>query len=838
MKVSWRWLRDLAPGLDPSPDAAAERLALRGAPVEAFTDLADGLRDVVVGRVLEAGPHPDADRLSLCTVAGPAGEVQVVCGAPNVRAGACYPFAPVGAVLPGGFKIGRRKIRGRRSEGMLCSESELGLGPDHDGIMLLDGDHEAGAPFAAAVGLDDVRLDVEVTPNRGDLLCHVGVARELHPGGCAGIVLPSFPGGSAGEAVPAPGASFARGEAESASGVARVRIDEPGLCSRYLAVAIRGVVVGPSPPWLANRLRAAGARPVNNVVDATNYVMLELGQPLHAFDLAKLTDATVVVGCARPGETLVTLDGEQRALAPGTLAIRDAERPVAVAGVMGGANSEVSADTTDVLLECALFEPRQVRTARRALGMSTEASYRFERGVDPETMEAAVLRAASLVLTVAGGAVDGPVLDACPAPWTAPVVAVRPSRVEGLLGVAFSGDEIAGLLEPLGYAPVGERAAAPNGEAPLAFRVPGRRSYDTLREVDLIEEVARTHGYDAFPDALGPYRPGSVPDHPLFRLEDDLRAELTAAGISEAQTPALGPERDGDVPVLNPVSAAEGWLRRDRLAGLLSHVERNMARGVGDVRLFEFGTAFAAGGSSGAPSGVPSDAPSRAPSDASHAPVETPRAAVVLVGRRAPVHWSGAGEAFDLFDAAWVLERLVERAYPGGRVVSAGADGVVEPEQHPYFAPGRWYQATDKDGQVVGAGGEVRRERMDLPPWAGAVVGAEVVLPERPGDPVAVAAVELPAQPSSSRDVAMLVPEGVAAGDVLEAFRAGGGATLEDAAIFDVYEGAGLPPGARSVGFRLRFRARDRTLTDAEVERTFGRLLRRVKEKTGVEPRG
>lgn len=837
MKVSWRWLQEVAPGLAPTPEAAAERLALRGAPVESLDDLAQGLDDVVVGRVLEVGPHPDADRLSLCTVVGPAGEVPVVCGAPDVRAGACYPFAPVGAVLPGGFKIGRRKIRGRTSEGMLCSERELGLGPDHEGIMLLEGDHQPGAPFAAAVELDDVRLDVEVTPNRGDLLCHVGVARELNPRGCAGIVLPSFPGRSAGEAAPeAPGASFARGGAESASGAVRLRIDEPGLCSRYLALAIRGVVVGPSPPWLANRLRAAGARPVNNVVDATNYVMLELGQPLHAFDLAKLADATVVVGCARPGETLVTLDGERRPLAPEMLTIRDAERPVAVAGVMGGANSEVSAGTTDVLLECALFEPRRVRAARRALGMSTEASYRFERGVDPETMETAVLRAASLVLATAGGAVDGPVVDACPAPWTAPVATVRPSRVAHVLGVSFSADEIAGLLEPLGYA-----RAAEGTEDALAFRVPGHRSCDTLREVDLIEEVARVHGYDAFPDALGPYRPGSVPDHPFFRLEDDLRADLAAAGISEAQTPALGPESDGDVPVLNPVSAQEGWLRRDRLSGLLSHVERNMSRGVGDVRLFEFGTAFASAAGSGSEA-APGHAPaptSGAPSsgDAPAPPVETTRVAVVLTGLRAPTHWSGAGETFDVFDAAWVLERIVARAYPGARVAPADAGSASESD-HPHFAPGRWYRVADDEGRMVGAAGELRRERIDLPPWAGVVVGAEVVLPELPALPGPVTAAELPDQPSSGRDAAMLLPQGVAAGDVLDAFRAGGVAVLEDVAIFDLYEDASLPPGARSVGFRLRFRARDRTLTEAEVERAFGRLLRKVKEKTGVEPRG
>ena len=822
MKVSYRWLRELAPGIGLSPEEAVERLALRGAPVEEVVDLSAGLGDVRIGQVLEAAPHPRADRLTLCRVAGPAGEVAVVCGAPDVRAGAFYPFAPVGSTLPGGFKIGRRKIRGEPSEGMLCSEKELGLGTDHAGIMLLNGEFDAGAPFVEAMGLDDFRFDVEVTPNRGDLLSHVGVARELHPRGQAAVALPPFPVSHARDSGdPGAGAaSFARGGSEAEAAGVAIKIEDAQLCPRYLGAVIRGVSVGPSPLWLANRLRAVGARPVNNVVDATNYAMLELGQPLHAFDLAELEGSTVVVGRARPGESMVTLDGESRALSPEMLTIRDAGRPVAVAGVMGGANSEVSAETTDVLLECALFEPRQVRAARRALGMSTDASYRFERGVDPEAMETAVHRAASLIVATAGGALDGKVIDACPSPWKPPVVELRPSRVRHVLGVGFEPKEIAGLLTPLGYAmaegDTGDGAAG--DDRPLRFRVPGHRSWDTLREVDLIEEVARAHGYDAFPETLGPYRPGTVPDHPLFRLEDALRAALVADGISEAQTPALCPEAAGDVTVLNPASDQESRLRRDLLSGLLRHVERNMARRTGDVRLFELGTAFA----------VPATAPGETTRTA--APQETTRAAVVLAGRRAPVHWSGEPERFGVHDAARALGLIAREACPAARVVPADGEDAR-------FVPGRWYQLVDEDEQVVGAGGEVRPARVDLPPWAGAVVGTEVVLPAEPAPRPDVRARSLPDQPSSTRDVAMLVPCRTPVGTVLEAVRGAKAAVLEDAEVFDVYEGGDLQAGTRSVAFRLRFRASDRTLTDAEVDRVLRRVLRKVKEETGVEPR-
>lgn len=934
MNVSWRWLQDVALGLALSPAEAAERLAMRGAPVERAVDLAAGLEDVVVGKVLSVRPHPNADRLMLCRVAGPDGEVSVVCGAPNVQADAFYPFAPVGATLPGGFKIGRRKIRGERSEGMLCSERELGLGSDHEGIMLLargDAPLVAGSAFAETAGLDDVRMEVEVTPNRGDLLSHVGVARELHPEGHAGVVLPDLPGaegappgdasrGGSDLQAPGPPGQHLRRCAESdgrsgnagrdgeppsalrnedarsalpgAGGVRAlrfsgdpgapppdapldVRIEDPALCSRYVAVLIRGVTVGPSPSWLANRLRAVGVRPVNNVVDATNYVMLEMGQPLHAFDLARLAGPSIAVGPARAGESITTLDGKDRDLTPDVLTIRDARGPVAVAGVMGGRDSEVSADTTDVVLECALFDPKSVRTGRRALAMSTEASFRFERGVDPASASRAAGRAARLICAVAGGDVAGPALDACPAPWTAPVVSLRPARAAQVLGVEFAPDEIAGLLGPLGYeVRPGRRSGATPGEhrdpgaatgdaggehgnpdaapdaaagedAPLAgpgaldVRVPGHRAHDTLREADLIEELARAHGYDAFPSDLGPYRPGAVPGDPRFELEDLLRATLAAEGLSEAHTPALGPKEDGDVAVLNPASATEGFLRRDCLSGLLRRTELNMSRGVRDVRLFEIGTAFAPAGE-GAP------------------PSESARAAAVLAGAREPGHWSCAPEPFDVYDAARLLEIVAAAAYPGGRVAEAVAQGGGGDASHggggrgadargpapgseapsaALFEPGRVYELASATGEIVGRAGEVAAGGWDLPPWAGVLIGAEVVLPERPPRRAEATARDLPDQPASQRDVAFLAPPGTRAEQVLEAARTGGGRLVEHAEVFDVYEGDDLPPGARSVAVRLRFRARGRTLTDAEVDRAFERAVAKAKEETGVEPR-
>ena len=801
MNISYRWLRALRPELTLSPEETAEVLALRGAPAEELLPLAPGLDELVAARVEAVQAHPDADRLSVCRVdAGGDETLQVVCGAPNVRSGGVYPFAPVGAVLPGGQEVGAVTIRGVESMGMLCSEAELELGPDAGGLLDLDDSLEEGTELAEALGLDDWRMDVEVTPNRGDLLSHLGVARELATADSPPLHLPEIPGGEAFS----PELKTEPEEVES-KGV-RIRIEDPDLCSRYLGGVIRGVRVGPSPPWLAARLRAAGARPINNVVDATNYVLMELGQPLHAFDLDKLEESTVVVRRAGDGEPLTTLDGETRRLADPMLAICDASRPVAIAGVMGGEESEVTAQTKDILLECALFDPRSVRNTRTTLEMSTDASYRFERGVDPEGMVQALARTMEIILATGGGTPDPSVLDVCPRPWEGLEVVLRPSRVQAVLGVDMSPEDLAELLEPLGFGIVESSSET------LRVRIPGFRSYDVFREVDLIEEVARSYGYDRFPEEMGPFRPGTVPDHPLFGLEEDLRDLLVAEGLLEAQTAPFAPEEEGEVALSNPINVQEGFLRRDLLPGLLRRVEYNFARGVRDVRLFELGTVFSK-------------------AEPGELPREETRLALVLTGDRTPLHWADETEGVDVWDVKGCLGRLLDRARFKEAALREGAPegrGLVVREG---------FTGIDADGRKVAWGGRVEAKRLDAPAWAGAVYALEMVLPSDPPPAPTPIFEEPPAFPGVDRDLALLVPEDLPARKVEDAIRESAGPLLVDLLIFDLYEGKGIPEEVRSLAYRLRYQSRERTLTDEDVEDSVSAVVRRLREELGVRPR-
>ena len=819
MNVSYRWLRDMVPGLELEPEALAEHLALRGALVEDMSSPGAELGDIVVGLVIEAGQHPNADRLSLCTVDGGAGHVQVVCGAPNVKTGSWYPFAPLGAVLPGNFKIKKSKIRGEASQGMLCSAKELGLGVDHDGILEIHGDFTAGESFVEAIKLDDATLDVEITANRGDLLSHAGVARELASEGEGRVVLPEIEGD------PGVELSFERGSPEARRGPVGIRIDDADLCSRYLGAVIRGVKIGPSPEWLQQRLRGAGARPINNVVDATNYVMLELGQPLHAFDLNGLAGTSIVVRRVRPDEkSFTTLDGEKRELSADMLLICDAERAVAIAGVMGGLDSEVEQDTVDVLLECALFDPKSIRATRRELIMSTDASYRFERGVDPEGMELAVARAVALILATAGGVVDGPVLDCCCEAFEPLTVDLRLSRIEHLLGVRFEADRVRELLSPLGFETVDE------SDGTLHVRVPGFRSYDVRREVDLIEEVARAHGYDNFPSDLGPYRPGTVVDHPLFALEDELRRSLAARGLLEAQTPAFVREGEGDVRVANPLATTEPFIRRAILPSLVRRLEYNFSHGNHDVRLFEIGTSFR----------------SAAPGEP---PLEETHVAAVLHGRREPQHWSSNDAAIAIWDLKALLKSIASTAYgAGAAVVPVSSDTVpsasdaaavgASPLAEGPFAEGLAFDIVLADGSVAGSGGRLTLKAVDAPAWAGEIWGLEVKLPSDPipADPVTFE--PLPQFPAAERDLALLVPDRVSAYDVATLIRARGGVLLESVELFDLYRGEGVEEGKRSLAYRLRFRSPDRTLKDKQVDKAVSAILARIKEELSVEHRG
>lgn len=811
MNVSYRWLRELAPTLEADPDGTVDRLASLGFPVEGMERLSEGMDGLVVARVTRVREHPNADRLRLCDVESGGGEtVQVVCGAPVIHEGGLYPFAPVGSTLPGGMEIRKARLRGESSSGMLCSEKELGLGPDAGGIMELPGSLRPGQPLVDALGLEDVRMDVEVTSNRPDLLSHRGIAREVAPGGFLELILPPVPGVSEELERTMDGVGLVTGTHEASAETLTVRIEAEDRCPAYLGLVLRGVTVGPSPRWLAERLRAAGARPINNVVDATNYVLLELGHPLHAFDLDEVAEGTIVVRRAVEGETLRTLDEVDRTLGPEDLVIADPRSALAVAGVMGGLASEVGPDTRDVLLECALFTPGPIRGTRKRLGLSTDASYRFERGVDPEGLEEAIRRAARIILATAGGQVDGPVVEARPEPFQRRTLELRVARVGAVLGIEFSPERIRELLSPLGLGVEGSI------DGVMEVEVPGFRSWDLTREVDLIEEVARTHGYDAFPDTLAPFRPGTVPDDPLFILEDRLRDELVAHGFFEAHTLAFASRAEGEVELLNPVSAVEGALRRSMLPGLLRRVAYNLARGNRDLRLFEIGTTFRHG-------------------DPGALPQEDTTLAVVLHGRRHPPHWSDSDEPVDPWDLKGVVESLA--AGIPGAAVSVPEAGDEGPGAGPVFEGDPLLRVGTAKGRTLGWAGILDARSLDLPPWAGVVWGAEIRLPSTPLLPEPSQYEALPTRPGVERDLALLVPDDRRVGPLLAALEESGGPEFRGLDVFDVYEGGEVPDGHRSVAVRLRFRADDRTLTDREVDDQVSVLTTRLKEEFGVHIR-
>ena len=813
MNVSYRWLREIAPGIQASPEELADRLGMLGAPVEEMGRPGAGLEDVVVARVLAVREHPNADKLRLCDVdAGDGEPVQVVCGAPVIEEGGLYPLAPVGATLPGGLEIEEAEIRGETSRGMLCSEAELDLGRDASGILRLADGLTVGTPLVEELGLDDTRLTLEITPNRPDLLSHVGVARELAPDGHHGIELPPFPARGSEERTDAamPAVELRRFDAEGTADGVRIAIEDAEGCPRYIGVVIEGVEVGPSPAWLASRLRAIGLRPINNVVDATNYVLHELGQPLHAFDLDRLEGPAIVVRRARPGEAITTLDDVDRTLEPDMLVIADAADPVAVAGVMGGAESEVSGATTRVLLECAYFDPKTVRRTARALGLSTDASYRFERGTDIDGMDRAAHRAVELIQALAGGRVVEAAVDVYPSPAPPPVARVRPARVAQVLGETIDAGTIEELLTHLGFE-LRERT-----DDELSFLVPGFRSHDVTREIDLIEEVARRYGYDRFDETRRPYRPTAVPEAPLSALEDRLRDFFVGAGLLETRSIPMAPEGAGTVELLRPLSAEESMLRSTLTHGLLRAAEVNLARGVRDIRLFELGTTFH-------DSGDP-------------VPDEETRVAALLSGRTRPIHWSDEAPDYDVWDLKGLAVRLAE-VLGGGEVVPLGDDdpgGLVLPDT---LVPGtalavRW------DGERVGVAGRVRDDALDAPAWAAPAFVLEVRLTEAMTRGERPVLTPLPTQPATERDLALLVPRSLPAAEVAGTIRAAGGELLETVDVFDVYTGGGVDTGTRSIAYRLVFRHPERTLKDAEVDAVVDRVLERLKDAHGVERRG
>ena len=787
MNVSRRWLEDFLRRPLEIRDLT-ERLTMLGAPVDAVESLHADLADVLVAEVEEVRPHPNADRLRVCTVNGGDSErLSVVCGAANVTAGRKYPLAPVGATLPGGLHIEQRKLRGELSQGMLCSARELGLGQDGEGIWELQTDAPPGTRLLDALAIADHRLVIDVGPNRPDLLGHKGVAREVAASLGTPFRLPPLPN----PVIDVPPVKRV-GNIGTVGGV-RAGTDDIQGCPRFLAAVLRGVKVGPSPSWLVQRLEAVGVRSINNVVDATNYVMLELNQPMHAYDIAKLRGPAVVARRAVANETLITLDGVSRALDPSMTIIADEGGPIGVAGIMGGLATEVSAETVDVFLECAYFTAAEVRRARRALNLSTEASYRFERGIDRWGGAEALRRCIDLIGVTAGGKLADTPLDLGPGPGNPPRIFLRPSRVNRLLGIELPLQAVERYLIAVGATVVPK----PDDDR-IAVEPPSWRP-DLVREVDLIEEVARLHGYQNFPADLRAFRPSLLADAPMELIASRVREGLARQGLLEVITLPMGPADGPDsVRLANPLSSTEGHLRRRLVPGLVRLVEGNWAKQVADIRLFEIGTVFTA-----VEPGEP--------------PREERHVAAVLTGRREPPHWSGTGQdRLDLWDLKGQLEAAVALAVPSGVGQVEGSGWVVR----------------DARGRQVGDAGLLEA---DAPPWADPLFGFELVLDEAPRPSERFSA--LPTTPSSERVLALLLREGTTVRQVDELVRKTAGALLEAIAIESDYRGPELPAATRSVAFRLTFRASDRTLRDSEIEEVEKRVLAALERELRIQRR-
>ena len=784
MRAPLSWLRDFAPFEGDARDLG-RALDELGLVVDAIEFVGEGLGGITVAKVLQRRPHPDADKVQLVDVDAGSGEaLQVVCGAFNFDEGDLVPLAPVGAVLPGGMEIGRRKVRGQWSNGMLCSGRELGVSDDHEGILVLPAGLTPGMPLDDALGIKpDVVFELDITPNRPDAMCVAGVARDL----AAKLRLPF--------ALPEP---VVRAGDTDVNSLTSIVVESPELCPRFTARVLQDISTGPAPDWVAARVTLAGMRPINNVVDASNYVMLELGQPTHPYDLDLLPGRGLLVRRAKPGETLVTLDDVERRLHEDDCLICDAEStPVGIGGVMGGASSEISESTITVLLEAAYFTPMAIARTSKRLGLRTEASARFERGCDPEGIDRAVARFCELVgATVARGMID--VRGDAPRPRAIPV---RTARVNALLGTALRDGDIKDYIEPIGF----QVAAAADGTQDVI--APTFRP-DVTAEIDIVEEVARHYGYSQIARTV---RRGEQVGRltPYQRERRHVRALLTAQGVSEAiGSPLIGPdehERAGiSAPLIeaeNPISIEESILRGSLAPNLLRSLAFNAGHRNPAVRLFEIGHVFGP------------------PPDGEQLPVEVEELSVALA-------WDGDGAA--------AARHLWDRLADALRLDAVTLENASVPGLHPTRAA-----RIVIDGDVVGAIGEIDPQVLAAygiernVGWITCDLQRVHASARRPATALPVSRF-----PSSDIDLAFAVADHVSAGAVEHTVRAAGGDLLVDVRLFDAYRGDAVGDGARSLAYRLRFCALDRTLTDEEVGEVRRQVIEAVESTHDARLRG
>lgn len=812
MKVTLNWLKQYV-DFNWSPEELAERLTMLGLEVEGVQRLGGEFEGVVVGQVLTKDKVAGSDKLSVNRVADGTGERTIICGAQNHQ-----PGDKVAVILPNfalplkpgekePFVIKERKVFGVVSQGMMCSKKELGLGEDGDGIIILPPDAKVGQPFAEHLGRagSDVVYDLEVTPNRPDLNSVIGIAREI-------AALTGNP-----LKVPVISNQCSVISEELAKFVA-VKLQEPELCPRYTARVVTGVKIGPSPDWLRTTLEKVGIRSISNVVDVTNYVMLETGQPLHAFDyhlIAKGADGkpTIVIRRAQAGELFVTLDGQKRTLTGEMLLIADEQKGIALAGVMGGANTEIRDDTKDVLIESAYFAPTNIRHTSKALGLRSESSYRFERGCDVSIADYASHRAAQLILETAGGSLVPGVVDAYPKPAEPKQIALRHHKVNELLGLSLRPEEMEFYLGQLGLKAVGRKARPVDDTSapePVTFSIPTFR-VDLKREVDLIEEVARLHGVDKISSTAPRGAVGTNAFDAVYDQLADVRRLLTGLGLNEAQGQTLVSHANCRLPeaevvnLANPLSADMDVLRPSLLPGLLDMLRQNLHRKNYDVALFEIGRVF---------------------TNVNGQPKEERRVAIALTGQRALAFWSGDDRdaKFDAMDLKGLVEDLLEHFGLRGIQFGKRAEPTALFLESAGIALGGKLQLGEL-GQLLPA----LAKQYDL---RDAVFLAELRLDELFARRNATKSFKpLPQFPASRRDVAMLVPEATTHDAVLAAVKQAKPANLESVELFDVFRGKNVPDGQKSLAYAFTYRAADKTLTDTDVNAAHAKAVDALKQK-------
>ncbi|WP_248930174.1 phenylalanine--tRNA ligase subunit beta [Paenibacillus hamazuiensis] len=809
MKVSYQWLSQYVDVSGYTAAELAEKLTRSGIEVDIVESRNKGVEHVVVGYVKTREKHPDADKLSVCTVdAGQGEDLQIVCGAKNVAAGQKVPVALIGAKLPDGLVIKRAKLRGVESQGMICSAKELGLNDRllpkeiQEGILVLPEDTQIGQSILEVLAIDDEVLELDLTPNRSDALSMLGAAYEIAAIlGCE-VKLPDAEAGIGGGAVRA---------ADKIS----VKITAAEQCSHYAARLIEGVQVGKSPLWMQNRLMAAGIRPINNIVDITNYVMLEYGQPLHAFDADKLANGHIDVRLANAGEKLVTLDDVERTLEPHMLLITDGTKPVAIAGVMGGANSEVTEGTTRILLESAKFDGGSVRKTSRQLGLRSEASLRFEKEVNPEAVIPALNRAASLMAQYAGGQIAEGIVEARTKEHKPVTIAITADRINQYLGTQLSAAQVKDIFARLHF-PVEEGA-----DGSLTVHVPSRRG-DITRTVDLIEEVARLHGYDNIPTTLmsGVTTPGSLTKEQKIRRI--ARERMTAAGLHEVVTytftdPKLIEEFPGafketqPVALAMPMSEEHSTLRTSLIPHLLEVIGYNRNRNMDDVAVFEIGKAFLTQQKA-----------------LTELPEERLLLSAAITGKRQDMHWTGKAAAVDFYDLKGIFENLV--GYLGIEGLTYAA---AQPEG---YHPGRTAEIR-LDGKAIGYIGQLHpayQKAKDLEDTYVLEVELEPLAANANGS---IAYRALPRYPAISRDMALVVDAAVPVADLVAKASEVAGDLLESIQVFDVFTGERLGAGKKSVAFSLVYRTPERTLTDEEVSELHAKAVAALEQTFGAELR-